>query len=111
MEPVVEFSGIALTLAELLIGALLLLLGIFISLFFRRSGKEDALRLQQQIQQMGQQQTELQGRLSQFAETSAQRDAVFQESLDARLSNVSERVGASLLQTQEKKRGQPDAAT
>ena len=102
MEPVVEFSGIALTLAELLIGALLLLLGIFISLFFRRSGKEDALRLQQQIQQMGQQQTELQGRLSQFAETSAQRDAVFQESLDARLSNVSERVGASLLQTQEK---------
>ena len=102
MEPVVEFSGIALTLVELLIGALLLLLGIFISLFFRRSGKEDALRLQQQIQQMGQQQTELQGRLSQFAETSAQRDAVFQESLDARLSNVSERVGASLLQTQEK---------
>ena len=102
MEPVIEFSGIVLTVTELLIGALLLLLGIFISLFFRRSSKEDALRLQQQIHQMGQQQTELQGRLSQFTETSAQRDAVFQESLDARLSNVSERVGASLLQTQEK---------
>jgi len=102
MEPVVEFSGIALTIAEILFGVLLLMLGVFISLFFRRSGKEDSERLQRQLHQMGQQQTELQGRLSQFAETTAQRDAVFHENLDARLSNVSERVGASLLQTQEK---------
>jgi len=102
MEPVVEFSGIALTVAELLIGALLLLVGIFISLFFRRSGKADNERMQQQLQHMGQQQIELQGRLSQFAENSAQRDAAFRENLDTRLSHVSERVGASLLQTQEK---------
>ena len=102
MEPVVEFSGIALTIAELLIGALLLLLGIFISLFFRRGDKDSTQKLEQQLHYMGQQQTELQGRLSQFAEASAQRDAVFHENLDARLSNVSDRVGASLLQTQEK---------
>jgi len=101
MEPIVEFSGIALTIAELLLGALLLLLGVFISLLFRKSDKTHNQRLERQLHQMGQQQTELQGRLSQFAEASAQRDTVFHENLDARLSNVSERVGASLLQTQE----------
>jgi len=102
MEPIVEFSGISLNVAEILIGVLLLLLGIFVSLFVGRGDKGANERLERQLQHMGQQQIELQGRLSQMAENSAQRDAAFQENLDTRLSNVSERVGASLLQTQEK---------
>ena len=102
MEPIIEFSGISLNIAEILIGVLLLLLGVFVSLFFGRGDKSANGRLERQLQHMGQQQIELQGRLSQMAENSAQRDAAFQENLDTRLSNVSERVGASLLQTQEK---------
>ncbi len=102
MEPVLEFSGIGLTIAELLIGALLLLLGVFLALIFDRRDKNTAQRLQQQLQHMNQQQIELQGRISQFAENSAQRDAAFQDKLDTRLDKVSQHVGASILNTQER---------
>ena len=101
MEPVIEFSGVALTLIELLIGALLLLSGILLAALWPRKNPE-ARRLEGQIVQMHQQQTELQGRLAQFADDSAHRDTLFRQSLDERLSKVSERVGASLLETQER---------
>ncbi|WP_409432490.1 DNA recombination protein RmuC [Litorimonas sp. RW-G-Af-16] len=101
MEPIFEFSGASITLIELLIGALLLLAGILLAALWPRRNHE-AKRLEQQITQMTQQQGELQGRLAQFAEDSAQRDAVFRENLDNRLSKVTERVGNSLLETQER---------
>ena len=51
---------------------------------------------------MSERQNALQGRLSQFAEDSAQRDTLFRESLDSRLSKVSDRVGKSIVETQER---------
>jgi DNA recombination protein RmuC len=51
---------------------------------------------------MAERQNTLQGRLSQFAEDTVQRDNLFRESLDSRLAQVSERVGKSIEQTQEK---------
>lgn len=102
MEPIIEFSGIALNFAEILIGLLLFLLGAFLARIFNREDKNANQQLQNQLSHMNQQQIELQGRLSQFAETSAQRDASFRETLDNRLENVSQRVGASLLDTQER---------
>ncbi len=101
MEPVIEFSGVAITLIELLIGALLLLCGILLAAFWPRKNPQAQI-LRQQISDMHRQQTELQGRLAQFAEDSAQRDAVFRENLDNRLSKVTERVGMSLMETQER---------
>jgi len=55
-----------------------------------------------QLTDMADKQAALQGRLSQFADDTAQRDVMFRESLDNRLSQVSEKVGASLVQTQER---------
>lgn len=101
MEPVITFSGISLTLIEILIGLLLLLCGILLAAFWPRRDNE-AAKLTQQIHQMYQQQTELQGRLAQFAEDSAQRENLLHKNLDERLSKVSERVGHSLLETQER---------
>ena len=99
MEPLISYSGIDLTLVELILGAALLLLGALITLAFASRGKGE---LQNHLSQMSQQQTELQGRISQMAEDSAQRETLFRESLDSRLSKVSERVGQSIHETQER---------
>ena len=101
MEPVITFSGISLTLIEILIGLLLMLCGILLAAFWPRRDN-NAARLTQQLHHMHQQQTELQGRLAQFAEDSAQRENLLHKSLDERLSKVSERVGHSLMETQER---------
>ena len=103
MEPLISYSGLELTLVELILGAALLLLGAIISLFIARRGSgQSEQRLQNHLGQMQQQQTELQGRLSQMAEDSAKRETMLRESLDVRLSKVSERVGQSLEKTQER---------
>ena len=103
MEPLISYSGLELTLVELILGAALLLLGAIISLFIARRGAgQSEQRLQNHLGQMQQQQTELQGRLSQMAEDSAKRETMLRESLDVRLSKVSERVGQSLEKTQER---------
>lgn len=110
MEPLISYSGLDLTLVELILGAALVLLGALITLIFarvfgRRGSDELQNHLSQMTQQqteMTQQQTELQGRLSQMAEDSAQRENLFRESLDTRLSKVSERVGQSINETQER---------
>jgi len=82
MEPLFSYEGIDLTLVEIC-----LLIG-------------DTVKLQ--LTDMADKQAALQGRLSQFADDTAQRDAHFRESLDSRLSQVSEKVGASIVQTQER---------
>lgn len=106
MEPLISYSGLDLTLVELILGAALLLLGALITLIFARRGngalQNHLTQMTQQQAEMTQQQTELQGRISQMAEDSAQRENLFRESLDSRLSKVSERVGQSINETQER---------
>ena len=103
MEPLVRYSGLELTLVEFILGAALLLLGALITLIFARRGngaREE--KLENHLTQMTERQTELQGRLAQMAEDSATRETQLRESLDTRLNTVSERVGKSLSDTQER---------
>lgn len=105
-----SYSGLELTLVEIILGAALLLLGSLITLIFARRGNgaaqaRDAARaetLQGHLTQMTDRQAELQGRLSQMAEDSAKRETLLRESLDTRLNKVSERVGESIEKTQER---------
>jgi DNA recombination protein RmuC len=103
MEPIVSYSGLELTLVEIILGAALLLLGALLTLIFARrdNGAREA-KLENHLAQMTQRQTELQGRLAQMAEDSATRETQLRESLDTRLNTVSERVGKSLTDTQER---------
>ena len=97
MEPLLSYGDLELTLVELILGAALLLLGAIIAIIFSRRGNG---QLEGHLSQMTERQTELQGRLAQMAEDSASREALLRESLDTRLSKVSERVGQSIEQTQ-----------
>lgn len=118
MEPIFVFSGASVTLVELLIAALLMIGSVLLTVLFTRRGQAaqmerltreaqsradiEAARLGEHLAQMRDEQTRLQGRLAQFAEDSAQRDATFRANLDTRLNHVGERVGQSLAQTQER---------
>ena len=106
MEPLVSYSGLELTLVEIILGAALLLLGALITLIFARRGDpkaaERAKQLESHLSAMTERQTELQGRLAQMAEDSATRETQLRESLDTRLNKVSERVGQSIESTQER---------
>ena len=110
MEPILSYQGIDLTLVELCLWLALLLLGVLITMLLSRRSHAKALERQasigdavkSQLTDMADKQAALQGRLSQFADDTAQRDAHFRESLDSRLSKVSETVGASIVQTQER---------
>ena len=103
MEPLVSYSGLELTLVEIILGAALVLLGALMTLIFARRGNgEREAKLESHLTQMTERQTELQGRLAQMAEDSATRETQLRESLDTRLNTVSERVGQSLEKTQEK---------
>ncbi|RKQ69065.1 DNA recombination protein RmuC [Litorimonas taeanensis] len=107
MEPIIRYSGLELTFVEIILGVALLLLGAFFALLFggRRKDPEAAAlaaQMREKLSEMQSQQGELQGRIAQFAEDSAQRDDLFRQSLDERLSKVSERVGQSIVQTQER---------
>lgn len=110
MDPLFSYSGIELTLVELCLWAALLLLAVLITLLLARRGHAQALQTQvsigeavkSQLTDMADKQAALQGRLSQFADDSAQREAHLRDSLDSRLSQVSEKVGASIVQTQER---------
>ncbi|WP_017931318.1 DNA recombination protein RmuC [Robiginitomaculum antarcticum] len=99
MEPIISYSGLEISLIEIILGLALLLLGALAAYILKPSGDE---RLHSSIFDMAQQQAQLQGRLSQFANDSAQRDTLFRESLDERLAKVSERVGKSIVDTQER---------
>ena len=99
MEPIITYSGLELTLAELILAAAILLLGALIAMFFARRGGS---KVDEQLAEMGARQAELQGRLAQFAQDAAQRDTMFRESLDTRLSQVGERVGKSISDTQDR---------
>ncbi len=97
MEPIVEFSGASITLTEILLAALLVLIAIILTALIIRRGKSAETReLQRHLGEMRSEQSNLQGRLSQFAEDSERRDANFADVLDTRLAGVSDRVGQSL---------------
>ena len=103
MEPLISYSGLDLTLVEIILGAALLLLGALVTLIFARKGNgAREAKLENHLSQMTERQTELQGRLAQMAEDSATRETQLRESLDSRLNNVSERVGQSIEATQER---------
>lgn len=103
MEPLISYSGLDLTLVEIILGAALLLLGALVTLIFARRGNgAREAKLENHLSQMTERQTELQGRLAQMAEDSATRETQLRESLDSRLNNVSERVGQSIEATQER---------
>lgn len=99
MESIISYNGLEISLVELILGLTLFLIGVLISLVFTRRG---AGELKTHLADMSERQQALQGRLSQFAEDTAQRDTLFRESLDSRLSQVSERVGKSIVDTQER---------
>ena len=103
MEPLISYSGLDLTLVEIILGAALLLLGALVTLIFARKGNgAREAKLENHLSQMTERQTELQGRLAQMAEDSATRETQLRESLDSRLNKVSERVGQSIETTQER---------
>lgn len=99
MEPLLTYGDLSLTLIEIILGAALILLGAIIALFFSQFG---AKTLRGHLSDMSDKHAALQGRLAQMAEDSVQREAVFRESLDMRLDQVSKRVGQSLADTQER---------
>lgn len=99
MDSLISYQGLEISLIELILGAVLFLVGVLLALAFTRRGAQD---LQAHLSDMTERQQALQGRLSQFAEDTAQRDTLFRESLDSRLSQVSERVGKSIVDTQER---------
>ncbi len=107
MEPLFSYQGIELTLVELCLWLALLLLTVLITLLVtkassRRSQAAIGETVKSQLTDMADKQAALQGRLAQFADDSATRDAHFRESLDNRLSAVSEKVGKSIEHTQER---------
>ncbi len=99
MEPIFSYGDISVTLVELLVGLALVLVSILITLYLSRRASR---MWGQHINQVHRQQAELQGRLTQMAEESAKRELMLRESLDQRLDNVSDRVGKSISETQER---------
>lgn len=107
MEPLLSFGGLELSLVEIILLLAFALIGAVIALVVsggRKDPESDrhAAQMREKLAEMQAQQGALQGRLSQFAEDSAQRDTMFRQSLDERLSKVSERVGKSIVDTQER---------
>jgi len=81
MEPLISYSGLELSLVEIILGAALLLIGAIIPLIFARPRKDPeaellAAQMRDRLSEMQGQQAELQGRIAQFAEDSAQRDTL-----------------------------------
>lgn len=99
MESLISYQGLEISLIELILGLVLFLLGALLALAVMR---RSANKLQIHLSDMSERQQALQGRLSQFAEDTAQRETLFRESLDSRLSQVSERVGRSIVETQDR---------
>lgn len=99
MEPIFTYGDISITLVELFAGLALILVSVLITLYLSRRA---ARMWGQHLNQVNRQQAELQGRLTQMSEEAAQREVLLRESLDSRLENVSERVGKSIVETQER---------
>ncbi len=103
MESVISYYGLELSALELVLGGVLLLLGALLALFLSAlMGKGKTNQLDYHIRQMSEQQAALQGRLAQFSEDSAQREKHLRETLDTRLEKVSQNVGKSIIDTQER---------
>ncbi len=99
MESIISYQGLELSLLELILGGALFLLGALLALLVAQAGGR---KLRDQLNNMHERQASLQGRLSQFAEDAAKRDSNMRDSLENRLSQVSDRVGKSILESQER---------
>lgn len=107
MEPIISYSGLELSLVEIILGIVMLLIGAMITFIFSGQKKDPeaeamAAQMRERLAEMSAQQGELHGRVAQFAEDSAKRDDLFRQSLDERLSKVSDRVGKSIVETQDR---------
>ncbi|PHR93713.1 MAG: DNA recombination protein RmuC [Robiginitomaculum sp.] len=104
MEPIFSYSGLNVTFVELILACALVLLGALIAIWVVRRGAKSmsAEQMQAYLSKMAEQQSSLQGRLSQFAEDSASREEKLRKILDERLDIVSHKVGQSLHETQER---------
>ncbi len=99
MEPIISYSGLEISLAELILGAALMLLGALIAIAFTRKG---GARMDAYLGDMNKQHAELQGRLSQYSIDAAKREANLQDNLNLRLDQMTQNVGKSLSETQER---------
>ncbi|HFB55155.1 MAG TPA: DNA recombination protein RmuC, partial [Hellea balneolensis] len=99
MDPILTFSGLNITLAELMLGILLFVLGVLITLLFTTKSSKI---LRAHLSDMVERQSGLHGRLAQFSEDAARREEKLRQSLDARLDQVSHKVGRSLSDNQER---------
>ena len=104
MEPIFSYSGLDITLVELILGLALLLFGALVTIIFARRGQKSvsAEQMQTYLSEMADRQSSLQGRLSQFAEDASAREEKLRTSLDHRLDQVSHKVGQSLSDTQDR---------
>lgn len=101
MEPIFTSGAIELTLVEIVFGAALLLLGLWLGSVLRP--KDNTMK--GELMAMRGQQAELQGRLAQLSDEQAQRGDLFQKSLDTRLAAMTERVGRSITEQTETSAG------
>ena len=99
MDSIISYQGLEVSLIELILGVAMFMLGALLTLLIARRGSGE---LKTHLADMSERQQALQGRLAQFAEDTAQRDTLFRESLDSRLSQVSDRVGKSIVETQDR---------
>ncbi len=96
MDPLFTYGEISLTLIELVALITLVLFTVLVTLML---GQRSSKVLKGHLSDMNLRQTELQGRMAQFADDAAQRENKLREALDLRLDNVSEKVGKSLTDT------------
>ncbi|MGJ8559324.1 MAG: DNA recombination protein RmuC [Litorimonas sp.] len=101
MEPILTYGQVELTVLELVCGAVLLLLGLWVGSLLRPKDNST----QSELMAMRGQQAELQGRLAQLSDEQAQRGDLFQKSLDERLAAMTERVGRSISEQTETSAG------
>ena len=104
MDPIFSYSGLELSLVEIILGAALLLCGALIAILIGRRGPKQisAEQMGGYLSEMAERQSSLQGRMSQFAEDASTREEKLRETLDRRLDQVSHKVGQSLNETQER---------
>ncbi|HHL43358.1 MAG TPA: DNA recombination protein RmuC, partial [Hellea balneolensis] len=103
MDPVISYSGLELSLVELILAFAVLLLGVLFGIALtRHSARRAQGKMTEMLNLMSDRQNELQGRLSQFTEAAERREEKLRTNLDTRLDQVSHKVGQSLSETQER---------
>lgn len=103
MEPILSYSGLELTLVDLILGVAVLFFGVLLGIFFtRNAARRTQNEMSRMLGYMSERQNELQGRLSQFSEDAKSREESLRAALNTRLDHVTHKVGQSLSETQER---------